>query len=331
MVCTRCRKNFILGPMEESMATGSSDPSVGASSKPPLTVADLVKEIPQKKAPEAAQPVATPVDERRPPNYLGLASFAMACFGICLGTVLHDAMFPFALGLSALVLGITGILVRVPNESRAILPAAGALVSLLAVIIANYMPYWAGMRPVWNPRRAKNLNSDAVIALSGKGGLRRAGKGETIWADASKDALIRGDVRLRVRSAVLGPAEFETGVGPRPPRDRCLVIGLRITNAGIARKVGYTTWGDPAWSQDRPVLRDNHGKSFAENTFPPGWVVRGHTTKVALGPGKSIDDVLVFEPPSEEFDYLRLELPGAAVGVEGRLRVEIPKEMIEFR
>jgi hypothetical protein len=334
MVCTLCHKSFTLEPEEGAVAPPSAGPSSSEGGNAPNTVAALVKELSKEKKPvPAVAPVAVPAVERRPPpNYLGLASFAMACFGVGLGSVLHDAMFPFALGLSALVLGITGLLVPVPRESRALLPAAGALVSVLAVIIAAFLPSWAGMTPVWyRQRAARNPGFEAVIALSGKGGMRRAKKGETLWVDASKDALIHGDVRLRVRFALVGPAEFKPGVGPKPPPERCLVIGLRITNAGIARKIGYTTWGEPTQSQERPVLRDNHGKNYSEKTFPPGWVVKGHTAKGSMAPGKWIDDVLVFEPPTPEVDYLRLELPGAAVGTEGRLHVEIPKDVIQFR
>ncbi len=129
----------------------------------------------------------------------------------------------------------------------------------------------------------------------------------------------------------MGPAVFEPLPGKPPPGDRCLVIGLRITNGGIMRNVRYTGWGGGASGQDRPVLRDDRGRTYAEKLFAPGWVVKGHVASATIPPGKTQDDVLIFEAPPASIEYLRLELPASAVGAEGRLRMEVPRSMIAFR
>jgi hypothetical protein len=41
--------------------------------------------------------------------------------------------------------------------------------------------------------------------------------------------------------------------------------------------------------------------------------------------------VVVFKEPVARAEYLRLELPTAAVGGTGKLRFQIPKSMIEKR
>ena len=131
-------------------------------------------------------------------------------------------------------------------------------------------------------------------------------------------------------SAVVGRVDFEAAPGREPPRDRCLAIKLRVTNAGVARKINYTGWGgDPG--QGLPILRDNRDRSYAVRTFSPAWVVKGRAGGATIPSGKSLDDVLVFDAPAGDIAYLRLELPAAPVGAKGQLRMEIPKSMIAFR
>jgi hypothetical protein len=51
----------------------------------------------------------------------------------------------------------------------------------------------------------------------------------------------------------------------------------------------------------------------------------------SIWPGKSVEDVVVFEEPVVRAEYLRLELPASAFGGTGKLRFQIPTEMIEKR
>jgi hypothetical protein len=210
-----------------------------------------------------------------------------------------------------------------------VLPGAGLLVGLAATAAVLTLPQWLGLTPLWGRSRPPERKTDAVISLTGDGGLRPVPAGEPTWVDASHDALIHGDVRLRVSFATVGAAPLESAAGKQPPRDRCLVIGLRITNAGISRKITLNGWSNGV--QERPVLRDEQGRAYAEKAFDPGWVVKGRLKTTSISPGKTVDDVLVFEPPPAGVERLRLELPGRPLGVEGVLRMEIPKQMIAYR
>ena len=55
----------------------------------------------------------------------------------------------------------------------------------------------------------------------------------------------------------------------------------------------------------------------------------GQVQSESVYPGKSIDDLLVFELPVEKAKYLRLELPASAFHGEGKLRIQIPADMIQ--
>jgi hypothetical protein len=247
------------------------------------------------------------------------------------GAVFSVGLVTFALGLAGLLLGLVGLLLGRATPRRLALPGVGVAVSLPAVLIAAFLPHWLGLSPLRGPPKPAGLGGDAAISLGGGGGLRRKPEGEIVWVDAQRDALVHGDVRLRVSSARVEPVAFEPVPGKSPPGDRCLVVGLRITNAGVVRKINYAGWGGAANSQDKPVLRDNKGKTYAEKVFAAGWVVKGRVANAAIAPGKTLDDVLVFEAPPPGVEHLRLELPASAVGAEGRLRMEIPRQMIAFR
>ena len=43
----------------------------------------------------------------------------------------------------------------------------------------------------------------------------------------------------------------------------------------------------------------------------------GRIDSTSIYPGKSLTDVLIFEPPVRDIQYLNLELPGKNVGVDG--------------
>ncbi|HEX5270738.1 MAG TPA: hypothetical protein VFW33_09640 [Gemmataceae bacterium] len=354
--CPRCGNSFTLAEATDAVAAASRSPRGDAADPPaaapmavevpvapPLTSLvegsgltrppaepTPVEDVPAVAVAEPPQaPAAPPAPAPRFTNYPGLASFLLGCFAFLAGSVLHAGLATLALGLLGLLLGVFGLLFPWLVPCRRVLPAAGLAVSLPALLLPLLAPDWISLDRVVGRRRPVE-RGDAAMPLVGNGEVRRATGAEPLWADAGHDALIHGDVRLRVTSAVVGPAEFEPVQGRSPPVERCLVIGLRLTNAGVLRKLPYTGWavGDPARD---PVLRDAQGKEYPTRAFAAGWVVKGRAPSATIPPGKWHDDVLAFEAPPRGAGPLRLELPAAAAGAEGRLRVEIPNQMILFR
>jgi hypothetical protein len=360
--CPRCHNCFTLAPVAnpeevlarvaKAAATAPTEPAATVAlgdERPALPQTALV-EATQEDPPsgrkhtkdEAASPVAPAKKEApqapppRPgpaprfPNYPGVASFLLGCFAFLAGGVFHLGLVALALGLFGLLLGVLGFVFSWVIHSRRLFPALGMAVSLPALLLPLVLPAWLGLNPLGDGPRQTRRDGDAAAPLGGGGGLRHPAEGDTLWVDAGRDALHHDDVRLRIVSAVVGPAEFEPQSGRQPPRDRCLVLGLRLTNAGVTRKINYAGWGgkDPA---AQPVLRDNRGKAYPLKTFAAGWVVKGRAGEAAIPPGKSLDDVLVFEAPPDDISYLRLELPAAPVGAKGQLRMEVPKRMMAFR
>ncbi len=263
------------------------------------------------------------------PNYPAVVSFLSGACAFLAAALVHAGWLTLVLGLLGLILGVVGF-VRGSASGRVLLSGTGILVSLAAAIAALALPEWLGLDPLWSRPRGPQRTPDIAISLSGEGGQRPVTAGEPVWVDASRDALIHGGIRLRVSSATVGSVAFEPVQGKQPPRDRSLVLGLRVTNSGIAGKVNYRGWATNSLSQERPVLRDDQGRTYPEKTFDFAWVIKGRASAAAIPPGKTLDDVLIFEAPPTTITYLRLELPGQSLGGEGQLRMEIPRSMIAF-
>jgi hypothetical protein len=322
--CPRCHNCFTLVPTTNPLA--ETIPASELAPKP-------ARVPPREKVAEAAAAPAAERPARRPhsPAFASYASFVLGSFAFFAAGVLHAGLLTLALGLAGIILGVLGLVRTRAKRDRPLLPALGSALSLAAVLVAVVLPDWLGLRPLWGEPTPVVRGGPASLPLSGKEVFRRPAEGGTLRVDASQDALHYDDVRLRVRWVVVGPASFEPVLGKSPPRERCLVIGLRITNAGITRNLHYSGWGSGSGVEEGPVLRDSQGKSYRVKTFPFGWVVKGRVLTASIPPGKSLDDVVVFEATPETVDSLSLELPGTPVGVEGKLKLEIPKQMIAFR
>lgn len=153
-----------------------------------------------------------------------------------------------------------------------------------------------------------------LVHLNARGaGKREAEAGPDEWVDLSRDAFQQGDVRLRLVSVLVRAAPRVR----RAPPIRDLVIGLRITNVGIERRIPYAGWSTAELIDEEGIRYRSKGMAAPAAQLLP--------------PGKYVNEVLVFEAPRTGGGRLRLELPGSGVGLAGPLRLEIPERMIDRR
>ncbi len=150
----------------------------------------------------------------------------------------------------------------------------------------------------------RNTTLQKVIAFKPKDGPA----GDAVvpeWADASREAVQQGNVRVRI-------SELSTEA-------RIFRIKLLVENVGDKAEVSFTGWvSRPA--KDAPRLMTRYGKSFSSvPTAPP--------TSTTLRPQQSLIALLSFEVPSDVIESLHLELPASPFGGRGVLRLEIPKAL----
>jgi hypothetical protein len=180
------------------------------------------------------------------------------------------------------------------------------------------------------PRSAAELAKKTLVPLNQRNAAlsdekpTAAQQGE--FVDFTKQAQQQGDLRIIVTNATIGTAPLEGPPNKKKPADKCLIVQVRLNNVGAERKYDFTGWGQ--WGSDHAgTLRDTKGKTFKLKRFDASWEIKGQVhSPVGIFPGKSIEDILVFEaPPLKDIPaHMRLELPASAFGGEGNLQFEIP-------
>lgn len=254
-----------------------------------------------------------------------------------------------ALATAALYLGIFSVLVCwVPFFGLLALPAGGLGLLLGVIGLVRGAPDRAGQR--------------SGLAASGVGaglGLVAIVLSLAITASALSvfyaitapepatwvtvpDAAQLGDVEVRVLSAKVANVPltknnlFPDTTGEGQSQEPALIVTLQVTNTTQARKFDYKSWaeGDFHFDKDNLVtLEDNLGNSYKQITYhrPFGISHRpvGGVNQESLYPGKALTDVLIFQRPVANAEYLELQLPAWHVAAEGVFGFRIPVKDIE--
>jgi hypothetical protein len=270
-----------------------------------------------------------------PPSFspLGLAAFLVASLALLSISFPTIRLVTIPLSVLSLVLGIWGLSAQATGLRRLALPLVGSLVGFSVLVLTLLCPGWLGFVTSEAEERAEQEALARTAApLGGQGQLPRQTDASE-WVDASQEAVLQGDVRVRVSSAVVQSVEVKDAKGTHPSKEKYLFIGVRISNAGVERPIEFAGWNGegPDAAQWAPRLEDPNGKEVRR--YDPGTHAEKTTGphRRTLLPWKFADDVLVFEAPPPDCAYLHLELPSAAFGAPGQLRLAIPARMIVLR
>ena len=145
------------------------------------------------------------------------------------------------------------------------------------------------------------------------------------WIDA-KNPVQRGAAQVRVTRVVIGKVRLKSFSGEGESQEPLCQITLRITNTDSARKIDYRGWQSNTFMSDSK-LTDNVGNRYKSINFGFGDDIVGQVRSESIYPGKSVDDLLVFEVPIDAAKSLNLELPASNVGETGQIRFLISREM----
>jgi hypothetical protein len=311
IACPRCGSSFTLAPMANpppdiqlrKAPAGVAGPSTGANTAP--------------------KPAAKPVPKVRMPRPRLAARLGVVSL-VLVGAAAVCAAFPrlqltaFALGAAAAAAGAGARAVAPhrwsPTGMAAMLLSVPVLLAALLgpAVIASWFERSRRPTSLSGPPRGGPVSA---VTFDGKPAARTAA-----WIDAHAFAAEQGGLRVRVLSAVVRPA-YSTNASKESPL--FLHVQLTLSNVTAEDLLAYAGWGPGKTSA---VLRDNRGREYKTQAPPTG----GRGRLLVIEPQDSVGDTLLFDPPPDSVDYLRLELPAAAANGEGMLRFEIPKEMIEF-
>lgn len=147
------------------------------------------------------------------------------------------------------------------------------------------------------------------------------------WADAKIGARA-GDLFVCVTDARIRKVAVKSLGQDGKSEKSWLVVELHITNNSDSQKYGYSGWSSKSLDRDKSddaALSDNLGNRYSQRGLGIGDDVVGQLEDGAsVYPGKTVVDLLVFEPPVDKATELRFSLPGKAIGTKEALRVKIP-------
>jgi hypothetical protein len=177
----------------------------------------------------------------------------------------------------------------------------------------------------------------AILAMQSTTEAQNSTRDGEEWIDATKSGHTMEGITVRVQSVQVGPVRAKNADGTAFVSDRedYWTVRLRIRNGG-EKPIEYRTWHAaefPGGVLLAANLREDSGKRFVMQQFEDVALLQGQTLKKTLAPRESLFDVIVFEAPEgferDQLKELRLELPGAACGIEGVFRQTIPKTLVE--
>jgi len=174
---------------------------------------------------------------------------------------------------------------------------------------------------------------------------------QPVWTDASQP-IEQGNIKARVVSAKIEQVRLEgtdlSTVRRQKPQPM-LKIRVTIENTSTDKIVEFSGWiggGDLVGQGVAQLLGGEAGKAIqsatasaalvdnAGNKYKQTSLISIFGAQLTMGkdntirPGKSAESELVFPPPLETIEYLRLELSGAAFSGDEPLRFQIPKAMV---
>ncbi|MFZ1932104.1 MAG: SHD1 domain-containing protein [Thermoguttaceae bacterium] len=114
-------------------------------------------------------------------------------------------------------------------------------------------------------------------------------------------------------------------------QDKLFVVSLEITNLSPTKIVNYKGWGAKELDlngEDRASLKDDTDNDYKRCHFGLGSRIVGQVSEnESIYPNKNINDLVVFEPPTDACKFVLLQLPASGFGGEGMLRIRIPRSM----
>jgi hypothetical protein len=108
----------------------------------------------------------------------------------------------------------------------------------------------------------------------------------------------------------------------RTPKTHYLHLRLRIVNSGVEREIPLSGWAAGPNADSIRVV-DSKGAVLKPATFEAGWQPARGKISERLFPDQSSEPHLIFAAPTSKIESLRVELPGAAVGLTEAIRFQI--------
>jgi hypothetical protein len=142
------------------------------------------------------------------------------------------------------------------------------------------------------------------------------------WVEASRSSWEFDDLRITVTSTV-GPVEL---IGPkdakRTTKEHYFQLTVRVANTGARRQIPLSGW---AAGQNTEGVRvtDSAGKVLTPATFEGGFAPENGRPVSQAMPGHASEARMIFTAPTPKSEFVRVQLPGAGVGVTDEIKFRV--------
>lgn len=255
-------------------------------------------------------------------NSLGISSLILGvvAFAICWIPLLGIAGIPLsALGF---ILGMAGLILSIRRKGYGIgfsVAGSGTCALALAVSILVTWAIVSDKSRLREKEAKEGKETDALVSEI---------LAEPEWLDASKNVAYQGDLNIGVSKAWVGKVAIEYLGDKAESTEKHLIMVVRMRNLSDTKKINYRGWSTDE-DINRVELTDNFGNSYRMSGFGVGTEIVGQKKREAIHPGQITADLLVFERPLENANFLKLSLPARNFGGSGKIGFQIPKSMIE--
>jgi hypothetical protein len=123
------------------------------------------------------------------------------------------------------------------------------------------------------------------------------------------------NIRVRVVRATVGPYREADGMAQSAFR-----IALNVSNLSDTQLYNVM----PFDSAGTPTLTDNFGNRYLN-------MIRLRGEPFGLHPRHASGDLVLFDPPIESIQWLRLTLPGRACGISRPFRIQLPAASVRLQ
>ncbi len=314
--CPKCRSSFTIAAASETYASSSSTAT--------KTLAAKAETVVERPAPVEVAPLPAPTKVDEPTMPWSLTAIALAGIGLI------ATQFPYGrfvslgcAGFGLLIACFAWLLADRKRTATHVAPAVSGFVIFLVVALPSWLGFssWKSLDLPDDTKMVKALSSDGSTPVPVE------------WVDIQKASWLYDDIQVSAPLVAIHTLEV-TGLKGQKSRtkEKYLQIRVLVKNVGVARKLEFQGW-KPAVTPDapRPKVTDPQGNVLAIKVFEAPWEAGDRPQPAGLFPGKSAEQLFLFQPPAKSVEYLRFELPGVAFGEIESVKLQIPWASITLR
>jgi hypothetical protein len=309
-------------------------PSCGDTLKVPRRAMPALGVRTAQPQPPPSTPAVASDAPARGASPLGIASLVIGILACLICWIPFVGMLSLPVAAIGLLLATIGLIISAMNRSTGFgYSIGGMVVNVVAVcgvlIFTGLLSAFAASTVA----RANAAQRAGANTPSPSTGNHTTGNGTTPaspWHSAATPFAV-GDITISIQSAKVGkvPVMDIIQSGESFSNNPQLAITIQITNTSSGKKINYKSWQEDSFlTNGSASLGDSNDNRYRRVDFGYSAKVIGSTKSDSIYPGKSIQDVLIFEPPVDGIEELRLTLPLKNVDGTGSAKISIPATMI---